>query len=66
MTPGDKLRELGYGTRPVEIQRFQRDYNALPPARPLTVTGNLDPATAKAVDVAFEAREMFRLMREGR
>ncbi len=61
-----KLEVLGYGTDRRELERFQRDYNRMPPKRLLPLTGRFDDATAKAVELAYQAREMFALMREAR
>ncbi|NVB38209.1 peptidoglycan-binding protein [Pseudenhygromyxa sp. WMMC2535] len=60
-----KLEALGYGTTAKEMERFQRDYNRLPPKRLLPLTGRFDAATAKAIDLAYEVRTMFILTRDG-
>ena len=65
MSAREKLQALGYGTDAREIERFQRDYNRMPPKRLLPLTGRFDDATARALAEIYEAREMFMLLRAG-
>ncbi|NVB40335.1 peptidoglycan-binding protein [Pseudenhygromyxa sp. WMMC2535] len=65
MNSRSMLDALGYGTDRRELERFQRDYNRLPPKRLLPLTGRFDEATAQAIELAYESRELFKLARDG-
>ncbi len=65
MSTRTKLEALGYGVSARELERFQRDYNRMAPKRLLPLTGRFDAPTAKAVELLYQAREMFVLVRDG-
>ncbi|EDM79593.1 hypothetical protein PPSIR1_21234 [Plesiocystis pacifica SIR-1] len=62
----EQLAELGYGEGVAEVQRFQRDYNAMPPKRMVPVTGQLDSATIVALALVMEAKAIFLIIRDER
>lgn len=64
MSHADMLQALGYGESQAEIRRFQADFNAMGPERPIAVTGELDPRTVAALGLVYPSRALLSIVRE--